>query len=444
MSTIAVRRSALAMACALSLTLVGAVPAEADLARCSNCIVAADIATNGVGRAEIGPGAVAGSEIADRSIGTRDLGFDPATQAELHALNRAIAAPADVTSSTVSTDGSVLPSAVMGVDGKHLITSYDSGTGDLWVTHCSDVRCTAATSARVLTAGGTSADITIGRDGLGLIAYRWGGALRVAHCTNVVCNAVTTTTVETGGIGSEPDIAIGGDGFGVIAYHDATNTALKVAHCWDVACTVWQTTTVEADNDVGSRPSIAVGVDGFPIISHIDETNDDLRIVHCTNVTCGTFTARTGIEPGRISGDATEGGAQMAIASNGLPMFIYRDSVSDDLQAVRCSTVSCSSFASISVLDESGAAGAFASLTIGADGLAVAASFERDTQALRISHCADVSCAQSTTVTAASGGLDTSIVIDATGLPITFIRRNGVGLTAIRCPNQFCAPYFRR
>ena len=86
--------------------------------------------------------------------------------------------------------------------------------------------------------------VTMGSDGLGLIAYYYCGDinlqngtcaptsnLRVAHCSDTNCTAATITDLDTqGNVGDMSTIAVGADGLGLIAYYDSTNGNLKVAH----------------------------------------------------------------------------------------------------------------------------------------------------------------------------------------------------------------------
>jgi hypothetical protein len=86
---------------------------------------------------------------------------------------------------------------------------------------------------------GQHTSITIGADGLGLVSYYDAtyGDLKVAHCSNVDCSAATTATVDTAGdVGPSTSITIGADGLGLIRYDDLTNSDLKVAHCSNLLC----------------------------------------------------------------------------------------------------------------------------------------------------------------------------------------------------------------
>ena len=72
--------------------------------------------------------------------------------------------------------------------------------------------------------------ITIGPDGLGIAAY-YDGVLRVAHCENVVCSRASIIVADgSGDLGVNPSITIGIDGLALIAYKSFTHDSLRVIH----------------------------------------------------------------------------------------------------------------------------------------------------------------------------------------------------------------------
>ena len=81
--------------------------------------------------------------------------------------------------------------------------------------------------------------ITIGADGLGLVA--WVGPedriafLKIAHCDNVACSSATVTTLDAIGPASYPELTVGADGLGLMCYRD--DVRLRVLHCDNLRCT---------------------------------------------------------------------------------------------------------------------------------------------------------------------------------------------------------------
>jgi hypothetical protein len=135
---------------------------------------------------------------------------------------------------------------------------------------------------------------TIGADGLGLIGYESeGGNVWVSHCANVQCTATDASAlVDSGGGYGYPSITIGADGLGLVSYYDANFGDLKVAHCADVSCTFFdEREPLDTAGDVGKFNSITIGADGFGLISYYDASAFRLKAAHCSNTKCTTATA---------------------------------------------------------------------------------------------------------------------------------------------------------
>ncbi len=62
--------------------------------------------------------------------------------------------------------------------------------------------------------------------------------LKVTHCTDVKCTDATSYIVDgpTSDAGQYTSITIGVDGFPIIAYYENTGDNLKVAHCTNEFC----------------------------------------------------------------------------------------------------------------------------------------------------------------------------------------------------------------
>lgn len=338
-------------------------------------------------------------------------------------------------------------SITIGADGLGLIAYHDAANLDLKVAHCNDLACASATTTTLDSAGevGLDPEIAIGQDGLGVISYHdaTNQDLKVAHCTDVVCSSATTATVDSvGNVGLRSSIAIGTWGTPLISYYDATNGDLKVAFCNDLPCSSSWLYTIDSASHVGQDTSIAMGAhDGLPLISYYDLTNGALKVAHCDNQTCSAATVST-IDSTGLAGYTSS----IAIGSDGLGVVSYYDAGTSALKVAHCSSVTCSS-AGITTVDAVGDVGGFTSITIGADGLPVISYQDYTNGTLKVAHCADVTC--SSFVTLANGGIagghfHTSITIGADGLPlISCFNDNLNSLLVYHCSNRFCQPWVR-
>ncbi|MDP6667048.1 MAG: hypothetical protein QF357_06570, partial [Dehalococcoidia bacterium] len=136
--------------------------------------------------------------------------------------------------------GSLVCSAIATSDitpfqrGKHRVTTLVIGPGDagLWNS------------------------VTIGDDGLPVIAYEANNSLYLAHCDDVSCATATPSLVEATGAGDlHASVIIGSDGLPLISYRSSTENDLKVAHCQTVDCSTSAKAILESAGDVGEFTS---------------------------------------------------------------------------------------------------------------------------------------------------------------------------------------------
>ena len=139
------------------------------------------------------------------------------------------------------------PSLTTGPDGFGLMSylevlDFEPPSGFIRFVKCVDATCSNAVTVGTLGEGSISA-IAKGADGFGLVAYiqpldAHDSQLGVAHCTDAACFHPTPEPVERiGEQGLDVSLTIGGDGLGLIAYYDAIHADLKVAHCGNPTCT---------------------------------------------------------------------------------------------------------------------------------------------------------------------------------------------------------------
>lgn len=236
----------------------------------------------------------------------------------------------------------------------------------------------------------------IGADGLGLISYHAGGdtidrALRVAHCVDIACTSATISVVDSAGNAGEfSSITIGSDGLGLIAYRvENGGHELRAAHCIDLSCT--SATISILDTHVGSLHtgitgiSAATGSDGLVIIFYV--RGSGARAAHCSNLDCSSASLPS--PPRHVD---AENGITIDIGADGLSIIAAGGSVF--VQIIHCSDVLCGAWSSLNMVHSKGDAPA---ISIGQDGLPfVAFSSVAGTSRLAVLKCHDAACTDST------------------------------------------------
>lgn len=278
----------------------------------------------------------------------------------------------------------------------------------------------AATYTTVSTIGdsgqGYGTSVAVGVDGRPVIAFRHGdrGALNVAHCGDPRCEdpgAITITEIDPGpsvsavGVdtGSWSSITIGADGLPIIAYHDAARGALKIAHCEDGQCTEATIAVLDRGGSgadapgVGMDTSIVISADGLPLVAFRDQAERALKLARCSDERCTQAVISTIVrEPGLDPGHNTT----LRLASDGAPIFTYGDwsETEPGIYFAKCDTIDCA-LVSVSRIDraEDGES-ADPSLGLDEDGLPVIAfrqrepGDERASRILRVVRCNDLAC----------------------------------------------------
>lgn len=208
--------------------------------------------------------------------------------------------------------GTDAASMALDPEGRLQISYYKSANTDLWFARCADIICSSVTTRALVTSAGVignSNDIVIASDGFALVVYynQQIGTLEIAHCSDRDCITPTTVSVIDGpplgpplfGYGPastpEPVITLGADGLGLVAYmyFDPSGAGggpdLKVAHCTDIACTTNTLTQLITGWPDGFQPSITTGVDALGLIVYWDMDFQTLNTVHCGDALCSTM-----------------------------------------------------------------------------------------------------------------------------------------------------------
>jgi hypothetical protein len=341
-------------------------------------------------------------------------------------------------------------SMAIGIDGLPIISEQDSVATHLKIVHCTNTACGTKDAPSTIDAAnstGQFSSIAIGIDGVPIIAYYADAAkdLKVVHCTRVDCSSSEApVTVDATGadVGSFAAITVGSDGLPIIAYADLASGNLKILHCTTVNCSQHDAPRIvtllsTATYSIG----IVIGADGFPFIVHSGVISTDaVTAVHCTNVSCsaGVQTVGQGI-------GAT---ASVTIGRSGFPVIALFDGGSAQLKMKACSEALCSTGAYIQV---DPAAGASSSIAIGTDGLPLIASLDDSgSPKLHVDHCHDLNCTAVDlrtfeAVTDVAGLQNTpSLRIGVDGMPIVAYRGGASStLRVLHCSNVRCVPFVR-
>ena len=239
----------------------------------------------------------------------------------------------------------VFSSITIGSDGLPIVAHENLTAKNLRVSHCDDVVCTSALTTVIDDPAdlvGREPAITIGTDGLAIISHfdDTVKGLRITRCTTLTCNAATSTTVDDVAdiVGQASSITIGSDGLPIVASRNASVKALRVSHCNDIACTSAVSTNVDSTGTLsGTTPDIAIGADGMAIATHSD--NPEVHASHCSNLAC---TTATNVVATRAP--AAGFGAALTIGADGMPVFAMFDVPLLALRVVHCSNVFCTPF----------------------------------------------------------------------------------------------------
>jgi predicted regulator of Ras-like GTPase activity (Roadblock/LC7/MglB family) len=349
---------------------------------------------------------------------------------------------------TIQSSGNVglWNSVTIGDDGLPVI-AYEQ-TQSLYVAQCDNVLCSSATISIVeyTGVGDLHASIIIGTDGLPLIGYRKSldATLKIAHCQTTGCATSSTATLEnSGNVGLHTSIAVGTDGLGILSYYDAVSGDLEVAHCNNTPCSSAEINSVDTTVDVGQYSAIAIGNDGLPLISYYDSTNGDLKVAHCSNVICS---ATNSVETLDSTGDVGKQ-TSIAIGVDGRGIISYYDASNKDLKVAHCENVSCTT-ATITGVVTNGGIGDWNSITIGADGLGIISYYDEFNGELNVAHCVNIACTEATSNVVDSSavvGIHTAITIGADGLPLVVYQDVTSGnLKSVHCSNTACVPHARK
>jgi hypothetical protein len=268
---------------------------------------------------------------------------------------------------------------------------------------------------------GETSSMAIGSDGFPVIAYWDINAKRLlfAKCNDVVCGSYSTSSLDTD-VGQplyEGDISlnIGRDGNPWIGYHQSALGDWRIAKCNNLACTSPTIIAALEFAGDGHGVSMAIGSDGYPIAIHQNNVTDAPYFSHCNDASCGTVTTT------RIDGTVEITALRISIGSDGLPVAVYiNNKDTGDLRVAKCNNFSCSSMSTSTVLASGGSGFYWDSMTIGDDGFPIMLTYKPSTTQLLAVHCRNISCTSTTTsvIDIGNNGYAPAITIGTDGFPM--------------------------
>jgi hypothetical protein len=280
-----------------------------------------------------------------------------------------------------------------------------------------------------------------GNSGTFALGANMGGAPRPAPTVSIAPGSITAVHLAPGAVGAA-QIDPGQVQARVNGVCASGQTVRSINPDGTVVCVDALTTVDDPVPSVGQYTSMAIGADGLPIVSHQDLSARALRVTRCANAACtridGSVTAD---DPAGAAGAFTS----IAIGADGLPVISHRDNTVGALRVTHCGNPGCTS-GNVSTTvdaDPANAVGFYTSIAIGADGLPVISHGVQD-GTLRVTHCGNAACTSGNVSTTVDGpannvGAYTSIAIGADGLPIVSHRnQTASALRVTHCGNAAC------
>ncbi len=197
-----------------------------------------------------------------------------------------------------------------------------------------------------------------------------------------------------------------------------------------------QLTTVSGATQSYASASVTIGADGLPLLTRYDPTAQDLYTVHCQDIACVASSESLIDSAGNVGYNAS-----ITLGADNLALIIYTEggAATNELRAAHCQNLQCTN-ATISVVDTGDRR--YVEAVIGSDGLALLAYRDATSQTLQVAHCTDLRCSAATITTidnSANVSSYTSIMVGADGLGlITYYDVTNQNLKSAHCSNVSC------
>jgi len=129
----------------------------------------------------------------------------------------------------------------------------------------------------------------------------------------------------------------------------------------------------------------------------------------------------------------------MALDSNGRPVVSYWDATRNQLKVLHCGDVNCWDSTS-TYPDPSSNVGQYTSLALDSNGRPVVSYYDASAHALKVLHCGDANCSAGNSITSPDtnyAGAFTSLALDSVGRPVVSYQGYGA-LMVLHCGNANC------
>jgi len=267
----------------------------------------------------------------------------------------------------------------------------------------------------------------------------------VEQCSQVGQTKTIRTELETQGRDGT-DMVIGNDGFPIIVFNDFNDA--RVIHCTNTSCSNFDASVQVVSADVTSE-KIAIGIggnDGFPVLAHITfGIGGNVGFTHCTDAVCSTNDATEVIDN---TGTANRF-ISMTISGDGFPTIVY-STTDPALKVIHCTNAMCSTRQGPNTVDTVSAGNVDKSIVL-SNGFPLIAYHDFVNDDLKVAHCTDVSCSSPVTPTLLEDGDVNNIIgeknamtIGSDGLPLIIYNAAIIGssngqLKLIHCNNASCS-----
>jgi len=347
----------------------------------------------------------------------------------------------------------------IGANGLPIIAYTDTSSA-LMLVRCFDAACSDYAS-RKMDSDGHYVSLTLGSDGYPVMAYLSNGYKTLKHtrCEDSECKGATISTPLFTSANSltRPSISIGYRGYPLIAVGDFPSSGsgpLKLVECSNRDCTAKNTNVVTTGSMKQASHSLVVKPGGIPIIFYYEPspaptpTTGYLKSASCSNLTCSSGSSVYSIaETGLALLATAPPDISATIGTDGLPIVAFYSLLSNDLRVAHCTTSTCNGSTVTTIDSTSAACGRYNSITIGGDGLPVISYLDYTNNSVHVAHCSNAECTTAliyAPINPSNDVTSTSISAGADGLPILTYTESTGQLSILKCGSPFCTNYFSR
>lgn len=366
------------------------------------------------------------------------------------------------------------------LNNRPLAAYYDASNGNLMAVDCQSTECTFGIERTLESVGNVGQDTAIAIDpasGLALIAYYDvdNADLRLYRCATAICDSGSSVLVnatndrghgasmvfagstlwiayedrtsgelilartsapystftfsnQTGGV--EPSLTADANGFLDMVWRETVNNTLQRLQCLNATCSSAAQSTLSGAGR-GYRPSSTRLPNGNLLVSHFEAGGGNLRGTVCNDLAC------TAPQSLLFDTSPTLTGKSVArVASGGIPLVFYQDTLRADVRSAQCTSAACTAFLLRTAYNGLPVNGA--RLALRPDGRAVVA-YIRQRQPW-LAQCDDALCTSFTRTVLPGANSDTrpAVEVRPDGRPVIFYASVG-GSELYDCADVTCS-----